>query len=97
VTEEEKRQDEEASEETRLNILYAFTVTTSDGREAIASFEQPDGSMLPMASFSEEKVEEFKPIAQAIADALERPVNLIKFEKRTEVEKITPKKVVQLH
>lgn len=96
MTEETKGQDE-TKKEIPLTTLYAFTVTGPDGREMIASFQEPDGTVLAMVTFSKEKVEAFKPVAQTIADGINRPVNLVKFEKRTEVEKITPAKVVQLH
>ena len=35
-------------------FLFAFTVIGPDGREMIASFQEPDGAVLPMVTFSEE-------------------------------------------
>jgi hypothetical protein len=96
---EDKVEDkvEEEGEEEPLSVLYAFTVIMPDGREMIASFEEPDGSAFPMVTLSEAMLDKFKDVAQTIADAVKRPVTLVKFEQRTEVEKITPAKIEKLH
>lgn len=93
----EEKTEQEETEEEPLKVLYAFTVMGPDGREMIASFEEPNGATLPMVTFLESKTEYLKEVAQAIADGINRPVTLIKFEQRTEVEKILPAKIISLH
>jgi hypothetical protein len=98
VTEDGKRQEEiEDEEDTGLSVLYAYTTSTPDGREAIVSVEQPSNSITVMVTLSKKIAENMRTMAQTVADTINRPVTLVKFEKRTEVERLTPSKIIQLH
>lgn len=69
-----------------IGTLFAFIATDADGSEGITAFEGPDGVMYPMVGADMERVDDLKPIAQAIAKASDTPIHLVRFSKREVLE-----------
>lgn len=81
---------------TRLiDELFAFVSVDDPSRtegqpsEALAAFRLGD-TMMPMIAADAGRVDSLRDMAQAIATASGRPLKLVRFDNRTELETINP-------
>lgn len=74
----------------RIEQMFAFVVVDDDGTEGIPAFMGPDRVAMPLTGADMERVESLRPLAQKIATQLGKPITLVRFENRTEVEVIKP-------
>lgn len=74
-----------------LNGVFAFTAVGPDGIESIAGFRHPTQPdvMVPLVAPNLEMMEQFRPLAVALAKAMKQPVKLVKFGAREELESIS--------
>lgn len=72
----------------RIEQMYAFVVVDDDGTEGIPAFGTPDGTAMPMVGADIERVDQLRPIAQAMARQLGKPIEVLLFTGRESVEVI---------
>lgn len=75
----------------RINEMFAYVVVDDDGTEGVPSFPGPGGMQLPMMGADTARAESLKPIAQAFADHLGKPITLLRFTVREEVHVVRPR------
>lgn len=74
----------------RIEQMYAFVVEDErDNMEGIPAIMSKTGA-LPMVGADMERVEDLRPAAEKMAKHLGKPITLLRFEVRTEVEVIEP-------
>lgn len=73
----------------RIEQMYAFVVLDDDNTEGIPAFAGPSGPV-PMVGADMKRVDDLRPIAQAIAEDMGKKVTLCRFEVRTELETFEP-------
>jgi hypothetical protein len=74
----------------RVEQMYAYVVEDpEDNTEGIPAFIGPLGPV-PMVGADAARIRSLKPRAQKMATALGRPITLVRFEIRTELETIDP-------
>lgn len=77
----------------RIEQMYAFVaLDPEDDTEGIIGFQAAPGpsGMMPMVGADMERVDDLRPMAQAIATRTGLQVRLLRFEVRTELEVIEP-------
>ena len=74
----------------RILTLHAFVGYDEEGNEGIASTLSSDGMWFPMITGSLDKIGEMRDVAQEIANLSGRPVKLIRFAVRSDLEEIRP-------
>ncbi|HUT76640.1 MAG TPA: hypothetical protein VM285_03080 [Polyangia bacterium] len=80
------------SRRLRIKTMWAFVGTDADGDEGVIAFMDPvSREWRPLVGADKERMDSLRPIAQNIADQHGRPVTLVRFDRRSEVEKIHPK------
>lgn len=70
-----------------IDNIYAFVATEDDGSEGITGF-QHNNTWMPMVCADVARLESLRPIAHQIAKQTGKPIKLIHFSVRTEVETI---------
>ena len=79
-----------AGGQVRIDQMYAFIqLDPLDNTEGVIAFMSENGWM-PMVGADMGRVEFLKPMAKRVADETGRPVQLIKFSVREEIEEIEP-------
>ena len=74
----------------RIDEFYAFVASDETG-EGLTGFQVPgSGMMLPMVCADKERVDSLREIAKDIAKNSNRPVRLLKFSVREELEIFEP-------
>lgn len=74
----------------RLTAVWAWVaVDPEDDQEGICGFRTPTG-WLPMIGADEARIRQLRPIAEQLARASERPIQLVKFTTRENLEVIEP-------
>lgn len=75
----------------KLAELYAFTASDQEGNESIVGFAHPQDPrvMVPLVAQSREGMEQFRPFAEKLAEAMKAPVSLVRFTVRENVETIS--------
>jgi hypothetical protein len=74
----------------RIEHLYAFlSIDETDDDEGVCAFHGGQGWM-PMVAADEERLDDYKRIAKRIASETGRPVKLVRFDQRVELEEIKP-------
>jgi hypothetical protein len=71
----------------RIEEMYAFIVMDDDDTEGVLGFQAP-GGFVPMVGADMEMVELLKPMAVKLSAEINKPVQLVKFSVREEVEVI---------
>jgi hypothetical protein len=71
----------------KIEEMFAFVTVDADGNEGVAAMKTVMGWM-PMVGADWNMVQSLKPAAVQIANAIGRPIKLIKFRERIEVEDI---------
>ena len=75
----------------RIEQMYAFVaLDPEDNTEGVVAMGPMDGVMLPLVGADMERVEQLRPIAQALATRGDMKITLCRFEIRTELEVIEP-------
>lgn len=72
----------------RIERMYAFVVVDDDGTEGIPAFGTPDGTAMPMVGADARRVDQLRPIAQAMAKQLGKPIELVLFTNRMSLDVI---------
>jgi len=75
----------------RIEQMYAYVVVDEDGTEGVPAFAGPRGEPIPMVGADWKRAEALRPMAEALATMMDKPVTLCRFEVRTEVETIEPR------
>ena len=79
-----------AGGQRRIDEMYAYIqLDPLDNTEGVIAFLAESGWM-PMVGADMQRVEFLRPIAQEVADTTGRPVQLIKFSTREELEMLRP-------
>jgi hypothetical protein len=74
----------------RIKTVWAFIcVDPKDENEGIISMTR-DGVMMPLIASDRVRLDHLRPYAQMVADKLGRPVQLVKFVQRVNLETIEP-------
>ena len=75
----------------RISHVYAFiSLDPATDEEGVCGFMGADGVMWPMVAANEERLTQPRPIAHMIAQRTGRPVTLVRFTTREEMESVTP-------
>lgn len=74
----------------KIEEMFAFVSVDEKGDEGVCGFTNPEtGEWIPMVGADMARVDSLKGMARSIARITGRPVKLIKFRDRLEVEDIT--------
>jgi hypothetical protein len=71
----------------KITTLTAFVMTDGDGVEGILAIGK-DGEWMPLVAADEARITSFRPYAESVARRCNRPVKLIRFSVREELETI---------
>jgi len=75
----------------RISHLYAFiSRDPATDEEGVCGFMGADGVMWPMVAANEERLTQLRPLARWIAQRSGRPVTLVRFTTRHEMESVAP-------
>lgn len=69
----------------RIEQMYAFVVLDEDNTEGIPAIATPIGHM-PMVGADMKRIDELRPVAEAMAKESGLKITLCRFEVRTELE-----------
>ena len=72
----------------KIEEIFAYVGVDDDGNESVAELQIP-GCWVPLVATDWDRVQSLKPLASQIAKAAGRPMKLVKFRERIEVEDIT--------
>lgn len=72
-----------------IDRLWAWIATEEDGTEGVAAFLGTDGMWMPMIAADRDRVESLRPMADVIAQATGRPLQLRRYDCRTDLETLT--------
>lgn len=76
----------------RITEMFAFVVAdTGPDDEGVTAFCGPDGTWRPMVGADMARINSLREHAQAIASVTGKPIKVLRFTGRTEVEVIAPK------
>lgn len=76
----------------RIEEMFAFVTTdTAADDEGVTASRGPDGVWYPMVGADMKRVRSLREQAQAIANLTGKPIKVLRFSGRTEIEVITPK------
>lgn len=74
-----------------IEEMFAFVVVDDDGTEGIIGQRNADGGWMPLVGADMARVESLIPYAQTCADAIGKPVQVLRFSIRDELQIIEPK------
>jgi hypothetical protein len=78
----------------RIEQMYAWvTLDPADNTEGLIGAVAPDGRWAPFVGADERRIRSQRPSAQVIADEILRPVTLVRFELRHEIEVLEPQAI----
>lgn len=72
----------------KIVSLSAFVFVDCHGNEGVLAMQKKDGEWMPLIAADHARVESFRPYAESIAKRLNKPVKLIRFSVREEIETI---------
>lgn len=73
----------------RIRDIHAFVAEDEEGEEGLCAFFT-GGQWMPLVAADPARLVSIRPVAQAIAKQTGRPIKLIRFTQREEVETIKP-------
>ena len=73
----------------RIEHLWAFLSIDKDGDEAVCAAKMGD-TWMPLVAADEKRLDQLRPIAEQVARQIGRPIHLVKFTVRKEIEVIAP-------
>lgn len=71
----------------KITTIHAFVATEDDGTDGIIG-EYMGGGWMPFVCADEARVDSLRPIAQQIVKQLKKPVKLVRFSVREDLEDI---------
>jgi hypothetical protein len=74
----------------RIERMYAFVVVDDDGTEGIPSILAPDGMAMPLVGADVRRVDQLRPLAQAMAISIGKPIELVLFSDRMSIDVLSP-------
>lgn len=74
----------------RITEMFAYVVIDDDGTEGVPAFPGPNGLVLPMMGADTARAAALRPIAERMARELHKPLTLLRFTLREEVEVVQP-------
>jgi hypothetical protein len=72
----------------RIQHVHAWVSVDADDEEGIIGFMGPDRQWMPMIAADEARLRQLRPFAERTAKATGRPVRLLRFTVREELETI---------
>ncbi len=72
----------------KIDEMYAFIATEDDGQEGICAFQIHGGMWMPMVGADLARMESLRPMAEKIAKATGKQIEVIKFTNREHLEMI---------
>jgi hypothetical protein len=73
----------------RIDTLWAFvSIDGDDDNEGVCAMRGPDGWM-PLVASDEARVNSLRPLVAQMARVAGRPIKLVRFDQRTELETLT--------
>lgn len=72
-----------------VDVIFAFLAHDDEG-EGIVCVPAPGGIVMPLVGADLARIESLRPYAQMVANARQRPVRLVYFGERREVEVLPP-------
>ena len=73
----------------RIETIHAFVSIDEDDEEGVVGIRGADG-WLPLVCADATRLEQLRPWAESAARASGRPIKLVRFERRVDVETIEP-------
>ncbi len=73
-----------------ITEMFAFIVKDEPNSEGVVRFRAPNGDWMPMVGADMERVEAFRPFAQAMANHFGKPITVIRFTDRQDMDTIMP-------
>lgn len=78
----------------RIAELWAWvSVENAPDDEGVCGFLAPDGTWMPLVGADRKRIESLRPMARLIAEKSGKPVRLVRFSARTDVEVLEPARV----
>lgn len=72
----------------KIDEMYAFIATEDDGQEGICAFQTRPGMWMPMVGADLARIASLRPIAEGIAKATGKQIEVCKFTNREHLEMI---------
>lgn len=73
-----------------IDAVHAFVMVGDDGDEGIPAFLTTEGVMMPLIAADLVRLERLRPMAAQIGRAAGKPVTLVRFHQRQDLEVIRP-------
>ncbi len=73
-----------------IEQMYAFVVVDDDGTEGVPAIDNGKGMIMPLVGADMARVESLRPYVESMAKSLGKPVTLMRFSVREELEVIEP-------
>lgn len=73
----------------RIEQMYAYVVVDQDGTEGVPAF-QAGAMAMPMVAADQARLDQLRPVAESMARQLGKPIELVRFTVREQVEVIQP-------
>jgi hypothetical protein len=74
----------------RIDAVWAFLMADTDGSEKFCAVKRPDDTSVMLIAPSNDEIAHFRPIAEAISNETAKPIRLVKFNGREDVDVFTP-------
>lgn len=74
----------------RIVAVWAYVVTETNGDEGVPAIHTPDGWIMPLMGGDLDRMRSLRPVAQNMANALNKPLELCVFREREFIELVTP-------
>lgn len=74
--------------QNKITTIHAFIAEEEDGSEGLCAFQSPGYGWIPMVAADPDRVQSLREYAEGIARSTGRPVKLIRFSVRSDLEVI---------
>lgn len=74
----------------RIDALFAWIIVDDDGDEALPAALGPGGTWFPLVGADEARIRSLQPYAADAGRQVGRPVRLVRFDSREELEVLEP-------
>ncbi len=75
----------------RIDEMFAYVAVDDEGEGITAYLSPENGQWMPMVGADMDRMKSLAPVAQQLADKGDRPIKLIRYETRTELETLEPR------
>lgn len=79
----------------KIEVVYAFIATDTDGSEGIPAFVAENNLVMPMVGADMDRVETLRPIAEEMALMKGIVITLAKFDNREDLERFVPSEAIE--